>query len=416
MGMDILYIVGEFPSRTEYFILNEITALQEKGIRPGIIALSGKADRAPAPGICVWYDVGFFHPKKMAACWALILGKPLTMWRLMRAAGRFSHKPIGKVIKDLGSALYLKKLVNDGAQGAQGAQRVQSVQRVHAHFANRPTDVGFILSRLLASRFSFTAHAHDVFTEPALLQNKIEQADFMITCTAYNKRFIGNITGHRFDHKIFHIYHGLDIGKWPYGGLKARRERAAGAPFTILTVGRLVKKKGIIHLLHAVHQLTEKGYDLRLVIAGDGEEKGSLQRWCVDHHMQRYVYFAGFVPQETVLQYFYEADVFVLPCTIGGNGDRDGLPNVIMEAMAAGVPVIATDVSAIGEVVTDGVTGILVTEKDNVMLAEAISLLIDDEPYRERLRSRARAAVEKGWGIQSSTEQIYALFTSATTA
>jgi glycosyltransferase involved in cell wall biosynthesis len=157
----------------------------------------------------------------------------------------------------------------------------------------------------------------------------------------------------------------------------------------------MVEKKGFAYLLDAIRQLKRKGYSIRLSVIGEGEEREKLSGYCRQHALEQCVYFAGWQTPEQIRQWYAGCDLFVLPSVITGTDDRDGIPNVILEAMAAGVPVISTSVSGIPEVIRHLHNGLLVPEKDSNRLTQAISGLINDASLRIRLAENARRTVEE---------------------
>jgi glycosyltransferase involved in cell wall biosynthesis len=410
--MHILYIVGEFPSATEYFILNEITALRQEDYWITVVSLS------PIPGRrkgAMDMDTGeIFHDRKitmnklLTGC-LFLLREPSVFIGLFKKAHFFGQKNRLRTLKDMLSGLYLY-------QNLKGLK----IRRIHAHFATRPADIGYILACLFDLPLSISAHANDIYVHPEKIKRKVTFSEFIVTCTQYNQRFLSSLCGPALADRIHLIYHGLDPGKWPFKampgsvGLEGSADPVGltdpGPPLSILTIGRFIEKKGISDLLEACLFLSRKKIPYRLTIIGEGPLREKYKSFCEQHDLEHWVTFLDLTPQQELLAQYHRADIFVLPCKIAENGDRDGIPNVLLEAMAAGVPVISTSVSAIPEVITHETTGLLVREGDPLQLAAEIERLYMDRPLQEKLKWNARTMIEQCMTINEATGKLMALF------
>jgi glycosyltransferase involved in cell wall biosynthesis len=367
----IAYILAEFPSITETFILKEALLINES-LPLHVFVLGKKNNRINTQVYSAFGNRIIYVPH----WWSLKIllhaaSKANILYRKVTFSG-FLHRM--KVL--LVSSYIAKKM-----------EEVQ-IRHIHAHFANYPTDVAMMVSGFSGIPFSFTAHAHDIYVNAHELTTKIKKAMFVTTCTAYNKNWLDALTAaeHR---KIHLIYHGVDMNCW-----QSKQPKPVRKQTKILTIGRLIEKKGIIFLLEAICNLLNKGIPVQLSIVGKGVEESRLKRFCKEYGLERRIDFLGWQTPDQIKDLYFHSDIFVLPSVIASNGDRDGIPNVVLEAMAAGIPVISTSVSGIPEVIENGVNGLLVPERNNEQLTRAIDILISERELRNTLVENAYKTVK----------------------
>lgn len=284
------------------------------------------------------------------------------------------------------------------------------VTHLHAHFCHTPTSVALFASELTGLPFSFTAHAKDIYTsEPDQLVRKIRKARFVVTCTRYNAQYLEDLARSAgCDTPLHVVYHGIDLSFFSF----APTPRPS-PPYQILSIGRLVPKKGYDTLLRSLKLLDRAGLDFQFTHIGDGEMRSQIIRMTRDLDITHRVNLLGTLPHAEVINHYHRSHCFALACKVAPNGDRDGIPNVLIEAMATGVPTVATKVSAIPELLEDGVTGALVQPDDPVGMAAAITdILLHPEKYERRL-SLARARVEKDFDNRSCVRRLHSLFKEA---
>jgi glycosyltransferase involved in cell wall biosynthesis len=266
----------------------------------------------------------------------------------------------------------------------------RGVAHLHAHFAHSPASVALYASALSGLPFSFTAHAKDIYTSrPDQLREKIARARFVVTCTEYNRRHLLKLAG-SLPTPIHRSYHGIDTQLFDNGG---RFRSAAAPPYRVLTVARLIQKKGIPTVLRAVKLLHERGVKLTYTLIGDGQDRGQILGCAGELGLDSVFRWLGAQPHQVVLEHYRRADLFVLGCEVAEDGDRDGVPNVLFESMAMGVPVVATDVSAIPELVESSRTGLLVPPREPEALAAAMLTMLTDSELRRRVIPAARSRV-----------------------
>jgi colanic acid/amylovoran biosynthesis glycosyltransferase len=287
--------------------------------------------------------------------------------------------------------------------------RRDGIGHVHAHFATSATSVALHLHDLAGVSYSFTAHAKDIYrhsVESDSLERKLRAARFAVTVSDYNRRYLARLGG---SERLVRIYNGLDVDRFAPNG-PAREE-----PPLVLAVGRLIEKKGFADLIRACALLREDGCAFRCRIFGKGELEGELRSLIAELRLEGWVELAGPSPREQLLAVYRRASVVVAPCVIGADGNRDGLPTVVLEAMALGVPVVATDLTGIPEVVEDGRTGLLVPQHRPEALAAAIRRVLENPARAEALVRAARALVEREFDLRANVAGLRALLEEATT-
>ncbi len=394
--MTIIYMLGEFPSASEYFILQELLAMQQRKVRLRILALQRpQGNTFSIPGTATvmqevtYYKHGFIRALQAHLyCLTTHFGGYITALRQCFARPLPAIRMLAHFQKGV---FYTYTL------------RHEPARHIHAHFASAPAAVAATIGTITNRSYSISAHAHDIYTADSLLEHKIKQARFVVTCTAANKKFLAAKTD---PNSLHHIYHGLAIQDWPF---IVRNSPNPTGPIRILTVARLVEKKGILYLLQAIALLREQ-LDIHCTITGDGPLQKQLLQYVNQHGLQQQVTFTGAWPQDKVKALYQSHHLFVLPCLVADNGDRDGLPNVLPEALASGIPVIATPVSAIPELITHRETGLLVQEKNAAEIAAAIQTLVLDPELYAHLARNGRQKVIQQFSMDHGIDQLYALF------
>lgn len=281
--------------------------------------------------------------------------------------------------------------------------RQRPFYELHAHFVDRAATVALVMGRLLRKPFSLSVHAGpDLFVEQVLLPEKVREARHVATCTAYNKAYLESLVGPELGAKISYIHHGLDLSAYQ-PGLAAPRSRPL-----ILSVGQLTERKGFVHLIRACRQVRDRGYEFDCEIVGKGPQRPELEEWIVRLDLHDTVRLCGAMPHDQVVEKYRHATMFVLPCIQTRDGNLDGIPNVLPEAMAMQLPVIAGDVSGIPELIHNGVNGILIPSGDDDALTEAICRLLDDAILRETLARNGRETVVRVFDAEKNVRQFAA--------
>ncbi len=278
---------------------------------------------------------------------------------------------------------------------------------LHAHFAHSPASVAMFTSKLSGIPFSFTAHAKDIYTsEPERLTEKIRLSRFVITCTEYNKKHLMKLAPSNTS-SIHRIYHGIDIDLF----LNRNEKPQPSVPYRILTIARLIEKKGLPTVCKAIRILCDQGVSVRHVLIGDGDERKKILSLINELKLENVTRWLGTQPHQEVLDHYRKADLFVLGCEVAPNGDRDGIPNVVLESMAMGVPVVITRESAIPEVVINGQTGLLVSPRRPEEMAQAMRRLLTDTKLRKTIISTARNRIICEFDNKRLIEKLASVYT-----
>jgi glycosyltransferase involved in cell wall biosynthesis len=273
---------------------------------------------------------------------------------------------------------------------------------VHAHFAYIPADVGMTMASLIGTGFSLSVHAWDIYTQPAAsLARRAAAADFTVACTQHGYSTLARALPGEAAHRLFLIRHGLPLDKFVPSG---EREPL------VLGVGRLEPKKGFSHLVRACKVLKERGLVFHCRIAGAGSQERTLGQMVESLDLSRSVTLAGELTQEELLPLYARASVLAAPSVETADGDRDGVPNVALEALAMGVPVVGTTGSALPEVVADGVNGFIVPAGNPVALADRIAALLHDAGLRREMGERGRQDMDRDFNVSKSSASLAGLF------
>lgn len=389
------YVLKMYPRFSETFILNEVLALEAAGADLEIFSL-----RAPADGR--------FHEAladvRAPVTYLTHHGRRASdLWTLLQGAAR--------ELPDL--ALHLDEIlaadVDDAAQALELAMLVhrRGIDHLHAHFASVATTVARLASLLTGVTYSFTAHAKDIFhdeVDDGDLRRKIEGAAAVVTVSDFNldhlRRSFPTVAS-----CVERIYNGLDLLRFPYTSPEHR-------PPLVVAVGRLVEKKGFADLVTACAVLVARGRTFHCEVVGSGPEEGALRLQIDRLGLAGVVRLCGPLPQHQVRTTVANAAALVAPCVVGSDGNRDGLPTVLLEAMALGTPCVATPVTGIPEAVHHDRSGLLVPEADPHALATAIGRLLDDADLRTRLASAARGLVEEEFDVHRQSARLRRHFVS----
>jgi colanic acid/amylovoran biosynthesis glycosyltransferase len=371
------YVVKMYPRFSETFIVTELLAMQSIGVDCEIFSLRPPADpRFHASLAQVSAPVSYLRSEGLRAA---------DLWTLLGTA-RAELSSLADHIDEL-----LRADVRDAAQAVQLALLVRrrGITHLHAHFASVATTVARLAARLAGVTYSLTAHAKDIFhseVDADELRRKLADADSVVTVSRYNLQHLRDTFGADAA-RVRLVYNGLDLDEFGYSEPLDR-------PPVIAAVGRLVEKKGFDDLLTAVALLREQDRPVRLELVGTGLLEDALAAQVVELGLQDVVTLHGALPQEEVRRIVRGAAVFAAPCVVAEDGNRDGLPTVVLEAMALGTPCVATPVTGIPEVVTDGVTGLLVPERDPAALAAALARVLDHPELAGSLTKAARSLIE----------------------
>ena len=284
------------------------------------------------------------------------------------------------------------------------ARQVQAlkVDHIHAHFVWINGIAAQIASDLTGITFSLHPHAFDLFTrDQESVRRQLELASRVVTVSEYHRSYIARLCPRWSPAEIKVVHYGLDPTEFEPG-----QSRAEDPTVRLVSVGRLEEKKGFEYLIDACALLADRGYSFRCTIIGKGSLRDQLQARIDRHQLQNHVLLLGARDQAAVQDLYRHSDIFVLPCVIAASGDRDGMPNVLLEAMALQLPVVTTSVTGIPELVHDGENGLLVPERNAQALAHGIERLINDPALRLTFGQRGRETVLAGFDIHQTAAQL----------
>ena len=394
-----------YPRISETFISNEILLLEQLGFKLHIISLRHPREPFSHGNIRqIKARVDYLPQSILPHLGSLVYHNLTLAMTRPRAYGKAAKRAFIRWMRSRKSAT-LKHLLQAGYL-VHHLVPDSGIVHFHAHFAHSPTSVALFAGIMAEMDFSFFAHAKDIYTQnPCQLREKMEMATFVVTCTRYNQRFL-RILGGKTTTPVFCVYHGINLNF--FAG--AAPPRLARPPYRILTVARHTPKKGLDLVIRAMAMLREKGIRFSHTIIGDGDERDQLQGLIRKLDMEDCISLAGTLPHEAVLNYYRTADLFVLGCRIAANHDRDGIPNVLAESMAMGVPVIAPRVSGIPELLIHGVTGLLVPPEDPRAIARAAEQLLGDSDLVRQLTRAARKKVETEFDNQRLIHDLAACY------
>lgn len=379
----VAYILLWFPKPSETFIFREVVHLKRMGLplkvytlygeltdklSPEMKAVSHEVERLGIPYLKrAPYNLAYWRKRDPKTTSWLLRTIPLRRWRSLEVGG--------ENIWAFFAGFTLARLFE-----------ADRIERIHAPWANGPATAAWVASKLTGIPFSFTARAVDIYPPDGALNEKIRDAEFVRTNTGVNVSYLKQFTDGA-DHKIHLIYNGFT--------LKEFRDAAVPMqpPYRLLALGRFARFKGYDDLLRAAKLLKDSGVDFRLTLGGSGLRELHFRILRQTLGLADRVSFPGFITHDKVSELFCSHDMFVMPSVVHSTGERDGIPNVIVEALLHRLPVVATDVSGIGEVIKDGETGLLAPPGDPHGLSQAILRMTRDRDAALRMAAAGRAKV-----------------------
>jgi colanic acid/amylovoran biosynthesis glycosyltransferase len=391
------YVVKRYPRFSETFIVNEILAHEAAGVDVEVFALYPPNDTHFQDAIArVRAPVTYLTAEGLRAA---------DLWGAIQQAGADVPGLWSRLELARGSEA---RAVYQGALLSREVRR-RGITHLHAHFATVAAEVARLGAGWSGVPYTVTAHAKDIFHESVTavgLRRVLGDASHVVTVSDHNVEYLTSEVGLAAG-SVRRIYNGIDLARFAW------QAPAADAPPHIMFVGRFVEKKGLQDLVEACAVLRARGVDHRCTLVGGGPLEGSLRALVEARGLGETVHFAGPRPQAEVIAMVGQAAVFAAPCRVADDGDRDGLPTVLLEAMALGTPVVATDVVGIPEVVRHEDTGLLVPERNAEALADALSRLLGEPSLRRRLSFGARALMEGSFDVVANAAAMRALFSSA---
>lgn len=408
MSRTVAFILKGYPRLSETFIAQEIEELEKRGLDVSIFSL-----RMPPEG-----HIHAVHDRIRAEVVYLpeyISKEPLRCWRAYRNLRRYSgyRKALWRFLRDFVRDPTANRARRFGQALVMADELKPNVKSLHAHFLHTPASVAQYVSLLTGLEWSCSAHAKDIWTTPDWdKKEKVAAAKWVVVCSkAGLNNLLNLIPDHNTRRKIFLAYHGLDLSQFiPFHRkLSPRDGKKIDDPVKILSVGRAVEKKGFEDLIDALKVLP-KCLHWRLIHIGDGPLIDKLKSRAKRVGLAAFIEWSGALNQKEVLAACRSADIFVLASRTAANGDKDGLPNVLVEAQSQGLPCLSTDVSAISELIEDGRTGLLVDERDINNLADQLARLIQGPELRQDIGSAGQKRVVENFSLTDCITEIAARF------
>jgi glycosyltransferase involved in cell wall biosynthesis len=394
------YVLLWFPKPSETFIFHEAVELARQGLPLKIFTLYGALQRNLSPAMTC-------HTLPVERLGIRMLG------RLHRGIAHWLRKNPATV-KELFRTVPVRRWCDIEAAGENIwaflcgfhlARRFQEegIEHIHAPWANGPATAAWVAGRLTGIPFSFAVHAGDIYPPDGALEEKVRDCVFVRSENHANVLHLrACVPG--CETRIHTIYSGHPLRECP------PRVPPMVPPFQMLSLGRFVPKKGFDVLIHACRIMKASGLDFRLALGGWGPGASRLQRLVKELDVSDHVRFHGFIRYDQVPEFLASGDLFVMPSVIDSSGDRDGIPNVIVEALLCGLPVVATDVCGISEVIRDEETGLLVPPGDARVLAHAISRVFRNPAWATDLARRGRALICEEFDLERNCRRILELF------
>ena len=391
--MRVAFVLKGYPRLSETFIAQELAALERRGLEILIVSLRRPTDARRHA----------VHDEIRAAVLYLPEYLLLEPFRVLRGWLKSRRLPGYKKSR----AVWFRDLLRDptpnrvrrfGQALVLAAELPADMTRLHAHFLHTPASVARYAALLRGLPWSGSAHAKDIWTTPEWeKREKLASCEWLVTCTAANREHLAALAP---PGRVALVYHGVDLTRF-----SQQPSSRDGEPVVILSVARLIEKKGIEVLLEALARISPK-LNWRFVQVGDGPLKGSLQNRASALGLSGKITWRGALTQDELLIEYRKADLFALASRVARDGDRDGLPNVLLEAQSQGLACVATRVSAIPELVRDGHTGLLVEENDPDALARALEALIGNPARRRALGLAGQARVMQTFGLDANVEPL----------
>jgi glycosyltransferase involved in cell wall biosynthesis len=399
--MKLIVIVTEYPKATETFIYRDLLKFADMGAKIELHHVAPFRSKQPLHR--------FAEPTRAWARYTPFLGWD-ALGALLRAAVTRPRSLIRAIAQIVAAyrgepKLCLKSLalVPKALSMAEHARR-EKVHHVHAEFAGHPATIAWLMHRFGGPAYSVSCRAHDIFRTQSLLDRKLGEARAVRTVSGFGRAFLRERVAGMADKPIHVIHSSVDIARL------TPADTVAASPFRILFVGALEAKKGVQHLLAALALTGEALGEWECELAGDGPLRASLEQQARELGLAARVRFHGALDFEAVSAAYRRASVCVAPSVIGPGGRQEGIPNVMIEALAYAKPAISTPISGIPELIEDGVSGLLVPPEDATALAEALLRVRREPDFARALGLAGRKAVEEGFNLSRNAARQMALF------
>jgi len=396
--------MSRFPHLPETFILREMDELERQGWQVSLYPLIRQNQRVVHAEARPWvermHSLSFISLSSAAANARRLASQPgryLSLWKDVVTGNLGSPKFLGRAVALLPMAVYAARLMVQ-----------EGIEHIHAHYATHPALFAWLIHRLEGIPFSVTVHAHDIFVDTTMLATKLRDAGFVAAISEYNRQRLGRELGPWALDKT-HVVH-CGIEPWRYQPREHARRQ--GEVFEIVNVGSLQPYKGQSCLVEACALLAKRGLAFRCRIVGEGEERDRLKDQIAAAGLESCVFLLGSLPQEDLARLLPQAHVYVQPSIITPDGKMEGIPVAIMEAFASGLPVVASELSGVPELVRPGETGLLTPPGDAHALAEALYTLSQDPAQATCLARNGRQLVLSEFDLSANVTRLGDLITN----
>ncbi len=404
--MSIAYIMSRFPHLPETFILREMNALESLGWKISLYPLIEQKQSVLHKEAQAWVGRAQYLP---FLSWEVLKANLQAFFRIPL---RYLKTWCRGVLGNLPSMKFLVRALVLFPKSVLMARRMEEegVQHIHAHYATHPALVAWFIHQLTGLSYSVTVHAHDIFVDRTMLKTKMEAATFIAAISHFNRRYLADAVGKDILAKTQVIHCGIDPSWY---GRNGQVFDVSSDRFEILNISSLQRYKGQIYLLEACAALKGWGIPFRLRIIGEGEEHPRLERFIAANGLRDEVLLLGGMPQERVALLLETAHCYVQPSVITPDGKMEGIPVALMEAFASGLPVVATDLSGIPELVRPRETGILVPPEDAGALADAVQRVYRNWEDAKQMAIAGKQLVLEEFDLNKNVEQLALQFQQA---
>lgn len=404
----VAYMMSRFPKLTETFILYEVLAVQAQGVTVELYPLQRERTSVMHPEAAPLVERAHYQP---LLSWPILRAQ----WHYLRRRPRAYLGALRDLLRaNWGSARYFLGALAFFPKAVRFAQLMEAegIDHVHAHFASHPAAMAFVIHRLTGIPYSFTAHGSDLHRDKHMLCQKVAEAAFVVTIARFNQEIFVAECGEGVRDKVQVVHCGVDTQVFQ----PRQAPPTPGNPLQILCIGTLHEVKGQTHLIEACRLLRERGLDFVCRFVGDGPDEPMLREQVARAGLAEAVHFEGRKTRQEVIALLNAADVVVAPSVPSRDNRREGIPVVLMEAMGAGVPVIASDLSGIPELVEHEVSGLLVPPGDANAIAAALERLAGDPALRARLGQGGRNKVLREFDLAANAGRLVERFKASVKA
>ena len=398
--MKVAYIMSRFPHLPETFILREMNALEAEGLFLSLYPIVIQREKVIHPDALLWlkraHRSSLFFPGIWLANFRLAFSDYKKYFRLFRQV----------LEANKGNKEFAKRalIIFPKAVWMASSMKKEGIDHIHAHYATYPALAAYIVHHLTGIPFSVSVHAHDIFVDQTMLYEKLKSAEFIRSISEFNKKFLIKHCGTAIGSKIYTIHCGIDHKN--YSEIRKKRK----GKFRILSIGSLQPYKGYEYLLKACVLLKRRSFKFKCEIIGGGELEVTLKRMIIDLDLSDVVQLLGRKTEAEVAETLRQASCYVQPSIITESGKMEGIPVALMEAMACKLPVIATRISGLDELIDDQRSGFLIPPTDELALAERLYWVYENPGKAVELAERGFKKVKNEFNIKKTTAQLSKLF------